>query len=404
MQTRQRDLRTESRGAGVRRAVPTRGSARRDAGRGADRRRDHGLIAAARRGRGHSRSSSRRRKTPRSTARARSASAVASASRRRTPAATSARRSTQLVSDKEIDTASKIDDPWGTPYKIHCGDGRDHRALAGQRQEGGHARRHLDASPKEGPQQLMHASAARIPAVTRRRGERAGHAGRGADDDRAHRLVTTAWSIGSGASANARLQARGDDDRRRGPHRLRARQRDLEAEAPGRSTSTTRTVRSRRPATRCSMLARTTRPAAPPRRPSAEKSRRIEERRASQGAAARRAPRFQPVKAIGFDDPDTSGRARRSSRASSSARSRPGTPTDAQNVGPRVPLLLAGRADRARRDPAHDRRRGRRRRRRHHAPDRRRSPARRDARGGASRIDAAARRRRRSPSGRTRAF
>jgi general secretion pathway protein G len=27
---------------------------------------------------------------------------------------------TQLVSEKEIDTASKLDDPWGTAYKIEC--------------------------------------------------------------------------------------------------------------------------------------------------------------------------------------------------------------------------------------------------------------------------------------------
>src|SRR5512133_927848 len=26
----------------------------------------------------------------------------------------------QLVQDKEIDTASKVDDPWGSPYKITC--------------------------------------------------------------------------------------------------------------------------------------------------------------------------------------------------------------------------------------------------------------------------------------------
>ena len=26
----------------------------------------------------------------------------------------------QLVSDKEIDTASKVDDPWGSPFKIAC--------------------------------------------------------------------------------------------------------------------------------------------------------------------------------------------------------------------------------------------------------------------------------------------
>lgn len=26
----------------------------------------------------------------------------------------------QLVQDKEIDSASKIDDPWGSPYKIQC--------------------------------------------------------------------------------------------------------------------------------------------------------------------------------------------------------------------------------------------------------------------------------------------
>jgi general secretion pathway protein G len=29
---------------------------------------------------------------------------------------------TQLVADKEIDTASKTDDPWGSQYKILCGD------------------------------------------------------------------------------------------------------------------------------------------------------------------------------------------------------------------------------------------------------------------------------------------
>jgi general secretion pathway protein G len=28
----------------------------------------------------------------------------------------------QLVSEKEIDTASKIDDPWGSAFKIECGD------------------------------------------------------------------------------------------------------------------------------------------------------------------------------------------------------------------------------------------------------------------------------------------
>jgi len=28
----------------------------------------------------------------------------------------------QLVTDKEIDTASKVDDPWGSPFKIVCGD------------------------------------------------------------------------------------------------------------------------------------------------------------------------------------------------------------------------------------------------------------------------------------------
>jgi len=28
----------------------------------------------------------------------------------------------QLVTDKEIDTASKTDDPWGSQYKIQCGD------------------------------------------------------------------------------------------------------------------------------------------------------------------------------------------------------------------------------------------------------------------------------------------
>jgi general secretion pathway protein G len=28
----------------------------------------------------------------------------------------------QLVSDKEIDTASKIDDPWGSQFKIVCGE------------------------------------------------------------------------------------------------------------------------------------------------------------------------------------------------------------------------------------------------------------------------------------------
>ena len=28
----------------------------------------------------------------------------------------------QLVSDKEIDTASKTDDPWGSPFKIACGE------------------------------------------------------------------------------------------------------------------------------------------------------------------------------------------------------------------------------------------------------------------------------------------
>jgi len=27
---------------------------------------------------------------------------------------------TQLVSEKEIDTASKLDDPWGSPFKIEC--------------------------------------------------------------------------------------------------------------------------------------------------------------------------------------------------------------------------------------------------------------------------------------------
>jgi general secretion pathway protein G len=26
----------------------------------------------------------------------------------------------QLVADKEIDSASKTDDPWGSPYKINC--------------------------------------------------------------------------------------------------------------------------------------------------------------------------------------------------------------------------------------------------------------------------------------------
>jgi general secretion pathway protein G len=26
----------------------------------------------------------------------------------------------QLVSEKEIDTAAKLDDPWGSPYKIEC--------------------------------------------------------------------------------------------------------------------------------------------------------------------------------------------------------------------------------------------------------------------------------------------
>jgi general secretion pathway protein G len=29
---------------------------------------------------------------------------------------------TQLVSEKEIDTASKLEDPWGSPFKIECAD------------------------------------------------------------------------------------------------------------------------------------------------------------------------------------------------------------------------------------------------------------------------------------------
>jgi len=28
----------------------------------------------------------------------------------------------QLVTDKEIDTASKVDDPWGSAFKVICGD------------------------------------------------------------------------------------------------------------------------------------------------------------------------------------------------------------------------------------------------------------------------------------------
>ena len=118
---------------------------------------------------------------------------------------------TQLVSEKEIDSASKVDDPWGTGFRIECGEDEVWVMSNGPDKKEGTAD---DISvPKKTRRTLASCNRARIfrsrsCAGAPRGGRRTrSYSDRAHGDDRGHRLRDDAASSGLGRRSPTRACA-----------------------------------------------------------------------------------------------------------------------------------------------------------------------------------------------------